>query len=266
MLIDTHCHLDFPDFDAYRASLMDRARAAGVERVITISTRVRRFASIAALAESEPNIWCTVGTHPLQVLEETDVTVDELVHLAGHPKCVAIGEAGLDYHYDRAPHDVQAASFRIQIEAARRTGLPIVIHARDADDDMGDLLEDEMQRGAFGAVLHCYSSGPRLARRGLDLGFYLSFSGILTFKSSHEIRQIAADAPLDRLLVETDAPFLAPVPNRGKRNEPAYVADTAKVLAEVKGVSLAEIAAQTTKNAERLFTRLQPARIAEAAE
>ena len=266
MLIDTHCHLDFPDFDADRATLMQQARAAGVGRVITISTRVKRFASIAALADSDPNIWCTVGTHPLQVMEETDVTLDEIVALAAHKKCVAIGEAGLDYHYDRAPHDVQAKSFRMQIEAARRTALPIVIHARAADDDMGDLLEDEMRNGHFDAVLHCYSSGPRLAHRGLALGFYLSFSGILTFKSSHEIRQIAQEVPLDRLLVETDAPYLAPVPHRGKRNEPAYVADTAAVLAEVKGVSKAEIARQTTENAERLFRRLGPMRLAEAAE
>ncbi len=256
MLIDTHCHLDFPDFEPDLAGVITRARARGVARMITISTRVRRFAQIAAIAESDPDIWCTVGTHPHQASEETDVSVEELVSLARHPKCVAIGEGGLDYHYDKAPRDLQAASFRMQIAAARQTGLPIVIHARSADSDMADLLEEEMRKGAFSAVLHCFSSGPELARRGLALGFYLSLSGILTFKASQEIRDIAAAAPVDRLLVETDAPYLAPVPHRGKRNEPGFVADTAKVLAEVKGVTISEIARITTGNAERLFTKM----------
>ena len=256
MLIDTHCHLDFPDFETDRAAMMQRAQAAGVSRMITISTRVRRFMTYAALAEAHPNVWCTVGTHPLHVSEETDVTLDELLACAAHPRCVAIGEAGLDYHYDISTRDLQAASFRLQIDAARRTKLPIVIHAREADDDMGDLLEEEMRKGPFGAVLHCYSSGAALARRGLALGFYLSFSGILTFKSSHQLRQIAGETPLDRLLVETDAPYLAPVPHRGKRNEPAFTADTAKVLAEVKGLDAAAIAEHMTANAERLFWKL----------
>ncbi len=256
MLVDTHCHLDFPDFEPDRSEMIARAKARGVQRIITISTRVHRFAQISALAEKDPDIWCSVGTHPHQAAEETDVTADELVVLSAHPKCVAIGEGGLDYHYDKAPRDLQAKSFRIQIEAARRTGLPLVIHARSADEDMGDLLEEEMRKGPFTAVLHCFSSGPELARRGLALGFYLSFSGILTFKGSQDIRDIAKDAPLDRLLVETDAPYLAPVPNRGRRNEPGFVADTAAVLAEVKGVSLSEIARFTTENAERLFTKM----------
>ena len=256
MLIDTHCHLDFPDFESDRESMMERAAAAGVTRMITISTRVRRFQTYARLAEAHPNVWCTVGTHPLHVLEETDVTLDEVLERAAHPKCVAIGEAGLDYHYDPSTAALQAASFRLQIEAARRTGLPIVIHARDADEDMGDLLEDEMNKGRFGAVLHCYSSGAELAKRGLALGFYLSFSGILTFKSSHALRDIAASTPFDRLLVETDAPYLAPVPHRGKRNEPAFAADTARVLAEVKGLGMAAIAQHTSANAERLFPKL----------
>ena len=256
MLIDTHCHLDFSDFDADRDAMIARARAAGIGRMITISTRVRAFDRVCALTQAYPDIWCTVGTHPLQAAEETDVGLEEIVALAQHPKCVAIGEAGLDYHHERAPREVQAASFRLQIEAARRTGLPIVVHARAADEDIGDLLEEEMRKAPFAAVLHCYSSGPELARRGLAMGFYLSFSGILTFKSSHALRQIAADAPLDRLLVETDAPYLAPVPHRGRRNEPAFVADTAAMLADIKGVSPAEIARVTTGNADRLFQRL----------
>jgi len=257
MLIDTHCHLDFPDFaEEGVPALVARARAAGVGRMVTISTRVAKFATYAAIAEANPDVYCTVGTHPHNAAEEQEVSVEQLVALSAHPKCIGIGEAGLDYHYDKSPRDQQAASFRTHIAAARITRLPLVIHARAADDDMIAILEEEQGRGRFPAILHCFSSGAELARRGLALGLYLSFSGILTFKNSQDIRDIAAFTPLDRLLVETDAPYLAPVPHRGKRNEPAFVAGTAAVLAGVKGVSADEIAEITTANALRLFGKM----------
>lgn len=256
MLIDTHCHLDFPDLANDIDGVIARASAAGVTRMITISTHVKKFGTYRAIAEAHENVFFTVGTHPHYADQELDVTAEQLVRLADHPKCVGIGEAGLDYHYDKAPRDAQAQGLRTHIAAARITQLPLVIHARAADEDMIRILEDETGKGAFPAVLHCYSSGLELARRGLALGFYLSMSGILTFKASDELRAIAAAAPLDRLLVETDAPYLAPVPHRGKRNEPAFTRFTAEVLASVKGVSLAEIAGATTRNAERLFSRL----------
>jgi len=256
MLVDSHCHLDFPDFAEERAAIVARALAAGVGRMVTISTRVKRFQQIIEIAESFSEIYCSVGTHPHNAAEELDVTADELVRLSGHPKVVAIGEAGLDYFYDHAPRDAQAEGLRTHIAAARRTGLPLVIHSRDADDDMASILEDETGKGAFPFILHCFSSGRGLAEVGVALGGYVSFSGILTFKNSAELRAIAADVPRDRLLVETDAPYLAPIPYRGKRNEPAYVANTAKVLAETIGVSEAEIAEITTGNFFRLFTKM----------
>jgi TatD DNase family protein len=256
MLIDTHCHLDFPDLAADIDGVLARAHAAGVTRMITISTHVARVATYRAVAEAHDNVFFTIGTHPHYADQELDVTADQLVRLAEHPKCVGIGEAGLDYHYDKSPREAQAQGLRTHIAAARITQLPLVIHARAADDDMIAILEEETARGAFPAVLHCFSSGPELARRGLALGFYLSMSGILTFKASDELRVIAQSTPLDRLLVETDAPYLAPMPHRGKRNEPAFTRHTAAVLAEVKGVSLEEIAAITSANAERLFTKL----------
>lgn len=255
MLVDSHCHLDFADFDADRAALLTRARETGVKTMVTISTRIKKFPQIVAIAESDPDIWCSVGTHPHNAHEEPDTQVDELVGLSQHPKCVAIGEAGLDYHYDKSPRDVADRVFRTHIAAARKTGLPLVIHARDADADMIAVLRDEMGKGAFPAVLHCFSSGAELARVGVELGLMVSFSGILTFKNSEDIRTIARGVPLDRLLVETDAPYLAPPPYRGKRNEPAYVAETAKVLAEVKGVSADEMARVTTDNFFRVFTK-----------
>ncbi|TIQ35540.1 MAG: TatD family deoxyribonuclease [Mesorhizobium sp.] len=256
MLVDSHCHLDFPDFAEERAAIVARALAAGVGRMVTISTRVKRFQQILEIAETFNEVYCSVGTHPHQAAEELDVTAEELVRLSGHPKVVAIGEAGLDYFYDRAPREAQAQGFRTHIAAARRTGLPLVIHSRDADDDMAAILEEETGKGAFPFILHCFSSGRRLAEVGVALGGYVSFSGILTFKNSAELRAIAADVPRDRLLVETDAPYLAPIPHRGKRNEPAYVANTAKVLAETIGVSEAEIADITTENVFRLFTKM----------
>jgi TatD DNase family protein len=263
MLIDSHCHLDFDDFAADREAVIARARAAGLERMITISTRVAQFAAIRALAESHDDIYCTVGTHPHNAAEE-DVAAAELVELAQHPKCVGIGEAGLDYHYDTAPRDVAARVFRTHIAAARQSGLPLVVHARDADADIAAILEDEMGKGAFKAVLHCFTSSRRLAETGLALGFYVSFSGVLTFKKSDDLRAIARDVPNERLLVETDAPFLAPVPYRGKRNEPAFVAETAKILAEVKGLSLPALAALTSANTLRLFAKMTAPRAAAA--
>ena len=262
MLIDSHCHLDFPDFAEDRDAVIARARARGVGRMITISTRVQKFAAITAIAERDPDVFCTVGTHPHQAHEEPEASVAELVSLARHPKCVGIGEAGLDYHYDRAPRDVAARVFRTHIAAARQSGLPLVIHARNADDDIAAILKDEMGKGAFAAVLHCFTAGRELAETGLTLGLYVSFSGVVTFRNSQDLRDIARDVPLDRMLVETDAPFLAPVPNRGKRNEPAFVADTARLLADVKGVSEADFARATTDNVERLFSKMPPLKIA----
>lgn len=264
MLVDSHCHLDFPDFAEERAAIVARALAAGIGRMVTISTRVRRFQQIIEIAESFDDVYCSVGTHPHNAAEELDVTTDELVRLSEHPKVVAIGEAGLDYFYDKAPREAQAQGFRTHIAAARRTGLPLVIHSRDADHDMAAILEDETGKGAFPFILHCFSSGRRLAEIGVALGGYVSFSGILTFKNSTELRAIATDVPRNRLLVETDAPYLAPVPHRGKRNEPAYVANTAKVLAETIGVSETEIADITTDNVFRLFTKMPRPDIAAA--
>jgi len=255
VLIDSHCHLDFDSLSADLDGVLARAAENGVGGMVTISTRVREFARLAAIAEAHDNVWCSVGTHPEHAADEPDVTTEELVRLAAHPKCVAIGEAGLDYHYDGPPHDEQAASFRRHIAAARETGLPLVIHARDADDDIAAILEDESKKGAFPFILHCFSSGPELARRGLALGGYISFSGILTFKNAEAIREVAAFAPADRLLVETDAPYLAPVPHRGKPNEPAFVRHTAERLAEIRGVSFEELARQTTMNFAELFAK-----------
>jgi TatD DNase family protein len=267
MLIDTHCHLDFPEFAPERDEVVARARAAGLKRIVTISTQVQKFPSIAAIAEAYDDVYCTVGTHPHEAHVEPEASIDQIVKLASHPKCVGIGEAGLDYHYDRAPRDVAARVFRTHIAAARRSGLPLVIHSRDADEDLAAILEDEMGKGTFKALLHCFTSSRRLAERGLALGLSVSFSGVLTFKKSDELRAIARDIPADRLLVETDAPFLAPVPYRGKRNEPAYVAETAKVLAEVKGLSESELASITTANALRMFSKMPaPATSSNAAD
>ncbi|MBL8575247.1 MAG: TatD family hydrolase [Hyphomicrobiaceae bacterium] len=256
MLVDSHCHLDFPDFADDLDGVVARAKAAGVGAMVTISTRVRRFDQILAIAERFPEVFCSVGTHPHQADEELDITADELARLSAHPKVVAIGEVGLDYFYDHGTPAAQARGLRTHIAAARRTGLPLVIHSRDADADMAAILAEETAIGAFPFLLHCFSSGPELMRKAVELGGYISFSGILTFKRSEELRDIARDVPLDRLLVETDAPYLAPQKWRGKRNEPAYVTNTAAVLAEVKGVAEAEIARITTDNFMRLFNKV----------
>jgi len=256
MLIDSHCHLDFPDFGGDLDGVVARAKGADVERIVTISTRIKRQHDLIAIVERFSDVFCSVGTHPHHAHEELDIAVEDIVRRSEHPKVVAIGEAGLDYHYDHSPRDAQERGFRNHIAAARATGLPLVIHSRDADADMARILEEETGKGAFPAVLHCFTGGPELARRAIALGLSISFTGIVTFKKSDELRAIAASLPADRFLVETDAPYLAPGPYRGKRNEPAYVVETAKVLADVRGVSLDEIAQQTTQNFFRLFGKV----------
>jgi TatD DNase family protein len=258
MLVDSHCHLDFPDFAEELDDIVRRAKLAGVGHMVTICTHIRKFDQIKAIAETYDTIFCSVGTHPHNADKELDFSAEDIAKLAEHPKCVAIGEAGLDYFYDNAPREAQAQGLRAHIKAARITGLPLVIHSRDADEDMEAILREGMEEGAYPALLHCFSSGRALAMAALELGMYVSLSGILTFKRSEEIRDIVKDVPLDRLLVETDSPYLAPMPYRGKRNEPSYVAHTAKVLADVKGVSLEEISQITTENFFRLFSKAKP--------
>ena len=264
MLVDSHCHLDFPDFAAELDAVVERARSAGIGRMVTICTRVRKFPQVLAVAEKYPDIFCSVGTHPHNAHEELDIDTTALVALTKHPKVVALGEAGLDYHYDKSPRDAQATGFRRHIAATRETQLPLVIHAREADADMSRILEEETGKGAFPAVLHCYTGGRDLAFKAMELGLYIGFTGILTFKNGQDLRDIAKDLPAERILVETDSPYLAPLPYRGKRNEPSYVVNTAKVLAETRGVSEDEIAAQTTENFFRLFNKV-PRELADAA-
>src|SRR6516225_5633348 len=261
-LVDSHCHLDFPDFADELDAVVARARAAGIERLVTISTRVRRQAAVLAIAERFPEVYCSIGTHPHYAHEEADISLAELAAGSRAEKVVAIGEAGLDYHYDNSPREAQERGFRTHITAARETGLPLVIHSREADDDTACILEEEMGKGAFAAVLHCFTGGRELARRAVALGHFISFTGILTFKNSEHLRAIAAELPADRILVETDAPYLAPGKYRGKRNEPAFVVETAKVLAEVRGVSFDTIAKESTANFFRLFTKVPPKTLA----
>lgn len=256
MLVDSHCHLDFPDFAEDLDGIVARAEAAGVERIVTISTRVRRIAALQAIAERFANVYCSVGTHPHQADEEDGITADELIALTQHSKTVALGEAGLDYFYDNSSRAAQERGFRAHIAAARATGLPLVIHTREADEDCGRILDQEMAKGPFRAVLHCYTGGRDLAMKAIAHGLSISFTGILTFKNSQAIRDIAAELPADRIMVETDAPFLAPGKFRGKRNEPAFVVEIAKVLADVRGVSFEEIARQTTDNFYRFFDKV----------
>ncbi len=255
MLVDHHCHLDFPEFAPELDDVVSRARGAGVATLVTISTRIRKFDEVKAIAERFEDVYCSVGTHPHNAHEELDIPLERIVALSEHPKVVAIGEAGLDYYYQHSTPAAQAEGFRRHIAAARETGLPLEIHTRDADDDTIAILEDEHARGAFPAVLHCFTGGRKLAMRALDLGLYVSFSGVITFKNSGGLRDIARDVPLDRVLVETDAPFLAPIPFRGKRNEPAFVVRTAAALAAAKSVSQDEIAAATTENFFRLYSK-----------
>ena len=263
MLIDSHCHLDFPDFRDELDAVVARARQAGIGRMVTISTRVRRQDDLLGFAERFPDVFCSVGTHPYHAVEERGITAQEIIALTQHPKVVAIGEAGLDNHWPDGSPQAQAEGFRAHIAAARETGLPLVIHTRDADDDCRKILDEEMGKGAFPAVLHCYTGGLPLAKHAVELGLYVSFTGILTFKKSDDLRAIAREIPHDRVLVETDAPYLAPGKFRGKRNEPSYVTETAKTLAEVQGVSLEEVSRQTTENFFRLFSKVpRPAKAA----
>jgi len=264
MLVDSHCHLDFPDFEPELDDVVARAHEVGVGAMMTICTHVRRFERIRAVAERFENVCCSVGTHPHYAAEERDVTLDEILKHAEYRKTVAIGEAGLDYHYEKSPIPDQEHGFRLHIEAARRTGLPLVIHSREADEHTARILEEEMAKGAFQAVLHCFTGGRDLAMRGVELGLYVSFSGVLTFKKSDDLRATAAEVPLGRLLVETDAPYLAPMPMRGKRNEPSYVRHTAKVLGEVRQLNESEIAEATTENFFRLFSKADGLVAAEA--
>jgi TatD DNase family protein len=264
MIVDSHCHLDFPDFADDLDMLVARARAKDVGRIVTISTRVRRHQQLLDIADRFPDVFCSVGTHPHHAHEELDITADELIARSRHPKVVAIGEAGLDFHYDHGTPAAQEQGLRTHIIVSRATQLPLVIHSRDADEAMGAILKEEIAAGAFPAVLHCFTGGAELARLGVQLGLYVSFSGILTFKNSGTLRDIAAELPAERILVETDAPYLAPGPFRGKRNEPSYVVETAKILAQVRGVSFDEIARQTTDNFFRLFSKVPRAAAAAA--
>ncbi|WP_224702403.1 TatD family hydrolase [Devosia aquimaris] len=255
MLIDSHCHLDFEAMANDLDGVLARAAAAGVSGVVTISTHVDKFSTYAAIADRYPNVWCSVGTHPHHADAELHITTDDLVRLSAHPRCVAIGEAGLDYFYDNAPREAQATGLRRHIAAARITGLPLVIHSRKCDDDMAAILREETGQGAFSFLLHCFTAGVDLARTALELGGYISFSGIITFKNAEEIREVAKFVPADRYLVETDAPYLAPIPHRGASNEPAFVRHTAEKLAEVRGISLEQLGAETTANFARLFSK-----------
>ena len=256
MLIDSHCHLDFPEFSRDIDGVVARAQSTGIVRMVTICTRIRRHAEVLSIAERFPQVYCSVGTHPHYAHEELDITVDELIARTRHPKVAAIGEAGLDYHYGLSERAAQAQGFRNHIAAARATGLPLVIHSREADADMMAILTEETAHGAFRAILHCYTGGRDLAECAIGLGLFISFTGILTFRKSDDLRAIAKMLPADRILVETDAPYLAPSPHRGQRNEPSYVVETARVLAEVRGSSLEAIATQTSDNFFRLFGKV----------
>ncbi|VEJ45350.1 TatD family hydrolase [Bartonella vinsonii] len=257
MLIDTHCHLDFEDFSKDLDDVVQRAIDADVKRMITISTHVHKLDKLLAIAQTYEQVFCSVGTHPNYAHEEQNITAERLIHLSKHPKIVAFGEVGLDYHYDYSSPEEQKKVFREHIIASRETQLPLVIHSRNADLDMEKILREQIKEGNFPFVLHCYSSGMRLARAGLELGGYISFSGILTFKNAREIREIAKIVPHEHLLVETDAPFLAPIPHRGKTNEPSFVRYTAAILAETVGLSTEEIAQITTHNAFCLFSKMK---------
>lgn len=258
-IVDSHCHLDFPDFQGELPQIIDRALAAGVTRMVTICTKLHNEPNVRAIAETYAPVYYAAGIHPMSAHEQPLVTVETLVALARHPKFVGIGETGLDYHYTAESAAIQQTSLRIHIEAAQETGLPLIIHARAADDDMARILAEGLKQRPYSCVMHCFSSGEALGRAALDMGFYLSMSGIATFPKSGELRDIFARAPLDRILLETDSPYLAPIPHRGKRNEPAYTAFTAKTGAQVFGVTEAEFAAATTANFDRLFTKAAPA-------
>jgi TatD DNase family protein len=263
LVVDSHCHLDYEGLTERLPEVLVNAETAGVGLMVSISTRVRKFERLLHIAEENSNVFCTIGTHPHHAHEELDITVADLIELAKHPKVVGIGEAGLDYHYDLSPRTAQEQGFRSHIAAARETGLPLVIHAREADADIANILEEEMKKGVFKPLLHCFTSSRELAQRGLAIGAYVSFSGILTYKSAENLRTVAAEVPMDLLLVETDSPYLAPVPHRGKSNEPAFVVRTLQQLAEVKGVTADAMAKATNDNFFRLFSKVpRPERFA----
>jgi len=255
MLVDSHCHLDFPDLFSGLSDVLRRADQMGVGTMLTISTRMSTFGNVRAIAEDHDNIFCTVGVHPHSAEEDADVTTDQLVELAQHPKVVGIGETGLDYYYDNSPRDVQQTLFRRHIAAARETGLPLIVHTRDADDDTMAILKEEWEQGAFPGLIHCFSASEELAKEAVSIGMYISVSGIATFKTADSIRETLKNVPLEKLLVETDAPFLAPVPQRGKTNEPAFVSHTAAKLAEIKSIERDSLAEATTDNFFNLFTK-----------
>ena len=256
MLVDSHCHLDFPDFAPELDAVIARAQAADVGVCVSIGTKLSQFAQVRAVAERFTDVWCTVGVHPHEAEKEPLARAEPLVKLAQHRKVVGIGESGLDYYYEHSPREAQRANFRAHIEAARQTGLPLIVHTRDADDDTIEILRGEMKAAPFTGLLHCFTGTRRLAEAALELGLYISASGIMTFKKSDELRAVLKDVPPDRLLVETDAPYLAPVPHRGKRNEPAFVAHTAAAMAVLKGIPVEELARATTENFFRLFTKV----------
>jgi TatD DNase family protein len=256
MLVDSHCHLDFPDYAGKVDEVVARARAAGVGVCVSIGTELSRFPGVRAVAEQFPDVWCSVGVHPHEAEKELLDDAAALIAEAAHPKVVAIGETGLDYYYEHSPRAPQQENFRSHIAAARQTKLPVIVHTRDADDDTIDILRDEMAKGAFTGLIHCFTGTQKLADAALELGLYISVSGIATFKNSTALRDVIKCVPLDRLLVETDAPYLAPVPHRGKTNEPAFVVHTAAMLAELKGVTPDELATATTENFFRLFSKV----------
>ena len=255
MLVDSHCHLDFDTFDNDRAETIQRAKDAGIGTVVTICTRLSRFQDILALAKTDDEIWCSVGIHPHQVDDEPDASVEDLITRSTDPKVIGIGETGLDFYYETSSRESQIRSFRTHIAASRETQLPLIVHTRDADQDMANILEEEMGKGPFPGVLHCFSSTAELARRALNIGFYISLSGIITFKNADSLRDIVRSVPIERILVETDAPFLAPTPKRGKRNEPSFITHTAKKVAELKNLGFDELSMSSTKNFFQLFNK-----------
>jgi len=259
MFVDSHCHLNYKGLVEDQAAVIARARDAGVSTMLNISTREREWDDVIAVAERDTAIWASVGIHPHEADGHPDVDTRKLVAKANHPRVVAIGETGLDYYYDHSDREHQRSSFRTHIAAARETGLPVIVHTRDAEADTAAILTEEMGKGAFSGVIHCFTASQDFAETALELGLYISISGIVTFKNAKALRDSAARAPEDRLLIETDSPFLAPMPHRGRRCEPAYVADTARFLAELRGVSVEALAAQTSANFFRLFGKAQPA-------
>ena len=259
-LVDSHCHLDFPELAQELDGVLARAAAAGVETMVTISTKLSEFASVRRLAERHAQLWCSVGVHPHEAAAEAGAEdSDGLVELARHPKVIGIGESGLDYYYEHSPREAQMRAFRAHARAARASGLPLIVHTRDADEDTIRIIREEGREGGLHGLIHCFTAGPALAGFALSVGFYISVSGIVTFKGAQPLRETIKSVPLERLLVETDAPYLAPVPMRGKRNEPAFVAHTAAALAALKGVSAEELARATTANFFRLFKKATPA-------